>query len=661
MKIPRSVFYFFLWVVVLLSGYYFFHQPVALEQALALLTALYNTLAALLVLAACAGLAGKLLQNRLPPGLAGFSVQAAAGAGAFGLIWLGLGVLGLFRWWIAAIVLVVTLVWCRREIVSWLKNLILWRTIWQDIGRIERTALVLTAILAICQLWIALAPPVKYDALTYHLALPRLYLESGRLIFMPDNPYWGHPQIVEMLYTWTAALGTPMTAAVFSWWAGVTMLCGIAGFVREFDPQSSPEKASAAAALAVAFLMAGATLRWMFGWAYSDLFSAWFGTAVIYMVFLWHRTGETRWFLWAGVFSGFAVSTKYTAGVIALAAFLLIWLVREIRRVPLRTWALGALLAVLVFAPWAMKNVRYTGNPIFPYLLPTSWYSADRLAIANLPPADYQLLPQFILPLYITWAGIDSASGPSTDLGPLLVLFALPALICYRREPLTRFLGLSLSLGWLAISLAGARFGHLQQPRLYFAILPALAILAGWGWPQVAALKAGRAHMRLPVGLIVLAVLTLALWQDLSRTIAARAVPTSLGILSHEAYLEENTGAYIVAMHNLEALPAAGKVLMLWEARGLYAPTNVTADAWIDAWRDAYRSTGDPQVILDSWRNAGYSHLLLNQPGMEFMRAEDKGISADGWRALDGMLASLPPPKEIGGPYYLLYEISDPP
>ncbi len=660
MKIPRSVFYFFLWLAVILVGYFFFHIPTSIDQPGAAPRAFYNILVAALAHAVCAGFAGKVYLKRLQPGLASFAVQAAAGAGFASLIWFAMGLLGLFRWWAAAAFMLAGLVAFRGEILAWLRNLLEWRDIWFKSGRFEKSLLALSGVLAINQLWIALSPAVKYDALTYHLALPKIYLESSRFLFLPNNPYWGHPQLVEMVYTWLSAFGTGETAAVYSWWTGVILVCGIAGMIVRIYPAQNPDPhhPPRAAIFGVTALMAGATFRWMFGWSYSDLFSAWFGLAVLYAFFNYQETSEKNWFIWVGVFTGFAVTTKYTAGVIAIAAFGLVWIVRRLRRIDMGTFLVAAVIALLVFAPWLLKNVIYTGNPLFPYIFPTQWYSADRLAAANLPPTGFQWFPQLILPLYITWAGIDSAAGPSTDLGPLLILFAIPALIIYRRNIYVRFLGSGLALVWLAMSLAGSRFGHLQQTRLYFVMLPALAILAGLAWPSLGELAVSNKRIRSVLGFVVLAIMVISVWQDTTLTLASKAIPTALGVTANDDYLDENTGAYIVAMRNLKSLPDSAHVLMAWEARSLYAPSNAAADPWIDNFRAAYRALNDPQKIIQSLQDTGYSHLLVYHPGMQFMRKDDLGIPPEGWLVFDQMLASLPPPQQIGGPYYLLYELN---
>jgi hypothetical protein len=304
-----------------------------------------------------------------------------------------------------------------------------------------------------------------------------------------------------------------------------------------------------------------------------------------------------------------------------------------------------------------MKNTLATGNPLFPYLLPTPWYSAERLAAANLPPEQYAWLPQIALPVYLTWTGIDSAPGPSTDLGALLVLFAAPGLIVFRKDRKVQMLAFSLALVWVAISFAGSRFGHLQQPRLYFGLLPALALLAGWGWTAVQEVSANGVRLNRLAGVIACLVIGLVVWQSTTYLLTTKAIATTLGIQSREAYLENQTGVYYLAMRNLGDLPQDSRVLMLWEARGLFAPTFTVPDPWIDRWRSTQHAQGSAEAVLAQWRAQGVTHLLVYKSGMQFMRESDAAVTLDEWYEFDRMLDSLPPPSQLAGETYLLYDI----
>ena len=55
-------------------------------------------------------------------------------------------------------------------------------------------------LLVLLSISLALAPAFATDALVYHLAVPKAFLQAGGLVNLPDNIYSFFPQQIEMLY-----------------------------------------------------------------------------------------------------------------------------------------------------------------------------------------------------------------------------------------------------------------------------------------------------------------------------------------------------------------------------------------------------------------------------------------------------------------------------
>jgi len=655
-----GIFGFIFWSLLVLGGYYYFHKPVTIAETAAPLSAMLNLLVAAALIALCGGL-GRLLA-RAPGlnGLARMAFEAALGIGVAATLWLLLGVLGLYRTWLAWLLLMAGLFFLRNSVRDWFREWSDLRGWWRAAGRFEQILLAIGLLFALNQLWIALSPPIKYDALSYHLQLPRLYLAAGRLTFEPQLVYWGHPQIAEMLYTWAMSLASTTAAAAFGWMAGLLAVLGAASLASSFFPGSKQDR-NAAAVFAALALLAAPTVREMLAWSYNDLFSALFGVAAFGAFYAWQSSGQRSWLYWLGLCVGFAVGTKFTAGVLALALYPALLLIPGRARPALKDWLISGLFALLAFAPWAVKNLVYTGNPVFPYFIPTLWYSAERLDMAHSLPEPIGWAQTLLAPLWLTWQGIDSAPGPGSDIGALLILFAIPGLFFYRRSREGKPLVFDFLLAWLIIALAGARIDHLRQTRLYFVLfVPLLGMAAGWGWAALKGIHAQGVRLGRVAGTLILLVLFLSLWQDTLRLAKNGAPQVLLGITSAEQYLEQNTGAYIDAMTRLEQLPSDKRVLMLWEARGLYAPVAATADPWIDRWRADLRDLGSGEAVLSAWRSQGYTHLLLFRYGLDLIRADDPILSPAEWKELDDLFASLPPAQPFPGGFYELYTLSTP-
>ncbi len=651
----------FLWSLLILAGYYLYHKPVSPDQALALAQSALDVILAALILAGAGGMGRRFLRPLKLVGLQSFVASAAVGLGAFSLIWLALGTIHAIYAWAAWIVLAWCLIFFRKEMIAWLRDASEIASLWKETPTLEKVLAGVCAIMVGAQLIVALAPPVHWDALTYHLAFPQRYIADHFLSFDPSIPYAGQPQLAEMLFTWAMQLARPQTAAVLAWGAGMVAVLGILGLTASITtafntPQENerPQRKPAVAAwIAVVAVLAGLTFRSMLGWAYTDLFSALFGTAALILLLHWLRTGEKSAWLWLGAVCGLAVSVKWTSGIVVAGIFLAPLVLRPLRRMPLGLWIAGGAVALAVFAPWMVRDLVFTGNPVYPFVFPNADFSAWRLAAANVPAEGLSWISGLTLPVSLTWTGVDGAAGFSSDIGPLLVLLAIPALWAFRKQRAVWVLALILGLTWAVMGTAGLRLGHLTQPRLYFAAMPALAVLAGLGWAWLQGLKAQGVRARRILGAMLALVCGLALVQDAARLSASGAPAVVLGMESEQAYRTGNLGWFAVIDEKLSTLPDGSRVLALWEPRKLYMPANTTPDYWIDVWRATAHESGDASAILHSWKAQGYTHLLVDLPGEQFMRETDRSTSAADWAVFDRLLQQLPAPEVIGDTYRL--------
>lgn len=643
-----------LWILLILGGYYYFHKPINITMVAPPLSAFIDLVFVVLFAGMAGGLGRRLLPAESVAPLERATLQFALGAGIISLIWLGLGALGLYRFPLGAPLLVLGNLLLWRDARGWYRQLGAFRDVWQQSRGLEKGLALLATGLILFQLFIALAPPTKWDALAYHLQLPRQYLAQGRLVFVPENPYWGHPQIVEMLNTFAMSFHHAQTAAVLGWSVGVIFLIGLLGFTNtqlfKLNPDVSPAPAGWMAVFAV---LAGYTFRYLMGWSYTDLYSALFGLAALVAFFSWLEEPRPAWFLWVCLFCGFALGTKWSEGLLPAGLFLAaIWFGRH-PKMQLKTWLTGGAVLLLVVLPWMVKNILATGSPLYPYIFGTRWIDSARIASANLPPASIDWWQHLLSPLATTWAGVDSAPGFSTDLGPLLLLFAVPGLWLYRQSKKTKTLIILLVLGWLSITFLSLRLEHLIQTRLYFALLPALAVPAGWGWEWLQRQVWQGVRLRRILNAVILLVFGFIFWQDSYWIADTTPLRYFMGTQTQQSYLENTLGYYSRAMQTLNNLPPDQRILMLWEPRGLYAPLNAQADLWIDRWRTDRRELLTAPAILQHWKDQGFSYLLVYQQGVELIRPQPGQAPTPDWLEFQNLLSNLPAPTDIGGQYQL--------
>lgn len=646
-----------LWVLFVLGGYYYYHKPINIKMVLPPLSALLDIVFVMAFAGVAGGLGQRLLRaERIPP-LERMVMQFALGSGIIGLVWLAFGVLGLYRFPISAPLLIVGIILLRGDIKVWYRQLSILGVAWKRNRGLEKSLAVFSAVQVIYQLFIALAPPTKWDALAYHLQLPREYLAAGKFIFVPENPYWGHPQLVEMLNTLAMSFHHAETAAVLGWGIGILFLIGLFGFTNTQLERVNPDSHSTTAGwLAVFAVMVGYTFRYLMGWSYTDLYSALYGLCAIITFFAWLDEHEPGWFLWTGLFCGFALGAKWTGGLLPVGLFLAAILFGKRNRLTAKTWLLAGGIVFAAVLPWLAKNMIATGSPIYPYFFGTQWIDAARISASNLPPAKIEWWQNLLVPISTTWAGIDTAPGFSADLGPLLLMFAVPGLWLYRRNEKTQTLVILLTLTGLSIALLGLRFEFLLQTRLYYAMLPALVIPCGWGWEWLQCQVLEEVRLRRVLSAVVLLVCGFSFWQDTYLMANSTPIHYFLGTQTEQSYLENNLGDYIPAMEKLKSLPASSKILMLWEPRGLYAPLNAQADLWIDRWCTDRRELQTTKAILNRWKQEDFSHVIIFKRGIELIRPKPGEASSADWIILQDLLASLPKPSSIGTDY-LFYNL----
>lgn len=666
---------FLLWVLVVLVDYYRYHKPLDPALLAPPFGAALDILCAFIILLIAGGVGRRMLPIAAISPLERFTLQSAVGMGVMSIVWLILGSFHLYYGWMPLVMLVGLFNW--KASLAWLQECSILKNLWQHSRLLDKTLGCFSFLLVGIQLLLALCPPTRWDTLSYHLQLPRIYLAQKSIQMVPDNLYWGHSQVGEMLYTWAYSFFRAETASVLCWMAGIIVLIGIFGFTLQHNPVhpslnagENLQNASSltAAWMAVAALLCGYTFRYMLSWAYTDIFAVLMGLGVFITLFAWMDSGKKHWLLWMGAMIGFSMGVKLTSGVIALPVYLAVLLnwkkvmfsaqsaageTEGKQGTVLKMVILSGLVALLVVMPWFLKNWVSTGNPLFPYGFPTQWTSPLRLSIATEVHSSTDWLEQFFFPFTVATHGIENAPPFNADLGPLMILFALPALWIFRKNPKIQVTMFSLVVMWICISLVGAVVLHLRQTRLYFVLLPCFALACGCGWSYLQSLNLSGVRLRRFAGSAVLLVMALVLFQDITATTRSNPLGLVMGTQSQEQYLDGTLGWYAPAMRALNALPPDSKTIMLWEPRGFYAPLSATPDPWIDRWILDSRTLGTPQAILKSWQEKGYTHLLIFKSGADFIRDEPGAATADDWNKLDSLLAQLPEPLSFGDVYQL--------
>ena len=217
-------------------------------------------------------------------------------------------------------------------------------------------------------LLLASVPPVSRDALTHHLALPKLWVESGGIHARPDIVFSYYPQLLDVLYMLPVALGHDIAAKYLHFAFALLTALLIFVFVRR---RIGPSWAALGGLL---FLTLPLIIK-LSVTVYVDLGLVFFTTAALFSAAIWlEDTGRVRWLVLAAVCSGLALGTKYNALVSFLVLSLLLPFFYLYRRENPHAEQLNAVkfavifaaVSMLVFSPWLIRNYSLTGNPLYP-------------------------------------------------------------------------------------------------------------------------------------------------------------------------------------------------------------------------------------------------------------------------------------------------------
>lgn len=206
----------------------------------------------------------------------------------------------------------------------------------------------------------ALAPPLNYDTLSYHLAFPKLYAKAGKIFFIPHNMYSNLPFGVEMLYTLALVIKDEILAKLIHFSMGILCILTIFVLGRKYFDRN-------VGLLAAVIFYNMPVVCLTSTYAFNDLGLVFYGLLMLFCILNWSSKNEVTWLMLAGIFCGFAISTKYTGALYFVpTALILIYVKAQKKLCSYVPVCLFLFFAFFVFSPWLIKNLIYTHNPVYP-------------------------------------------------------------------------------------------------------------------------------------------------------------------------------------------------------------------------------------------------------------------------------------------------------
>lgn len=211
-----------------------------------------------------------------------------------------------------------------------------------------------------------LGPELGFDALWYHLTLPKIFLDSHSLLHIPGGLlyYSDMPKLTEMIYLLPLSVTSEIGAKIIHFSFGILILLAIYKLSRKFLNQKF-------SLLSSLIFYSSLVVGWQSTTAYIDLSRTFFELMAVWGFVNWYETkGSPRikrgWFIESAVMLGLAISTKILSiGSIFVFLFLLFY-VYKLSRKFLNQAILFIFISFYIALPWFLFSFLNTGNPIYP-------------------------------------------------------------------------------------------------------------------------------------------------------------------------------------------------------------------------------------------------------------------------------------------------------
>ena len=500
--------------------------------------------------------------------------------------------------------------------------------------RWQRPIVLIALVVFFASFLAALTPPVGYDALMYHLQGARSVFETHGLFPDLDNWWNNYPFLVQMVFVVGFAFDSDIVAGLTNLSFAISMMGLVFALARRRRPGQEPW-------FAVACYVATPPLAVWAAFAYIDLANATFVGLAALALMLWRQTQTPALLRLAGIMTGLGMASKYTAildaALIAVAVVCLLGLRRR-DRLALGLWSFS-LPAIIIAAPWYVKNWLWLRSPVFPTML----------APLESLPLRYQLNASYVLHGFGTGSDWTDIVGLPVQLYRRSLAFGQFAL----EMPSLLFVFLLLlpivrrAVSTPLLVLGGARFAlwavSTQQMRFLLTTFIIASLLTG----DVIHALLGRLspRSRLVVRGIVLGIVLSSAAAGVARVAQAEPWKVSLGIESREAFLTRELSGYKSRVFARDHLPEDARLFLVGDGRRYYCPPQ--CDPIVDqfGWTgEALESGLQLDRALASLCSQQFTHILLSWPDINYLLQHDpEGTVLDSMRLLlsDGMLGQL--------------------
>jgi len=205
-------------------------------------------------------------------------------------------------------------------------------------------------------LFLPLYPPTAWDEISYHLPYARYYVENMGLSVNAFLRYPLYAHNINLLFALSLLFSDDISAHLIH--ASTAVLCAVG--IYSLGSLTSDKRVGA---IAACIFLSSPVVTHLMRTAYIDLGLTLFVFLSFYCISVWSIKKQEHWLYFAGAAAGVAAGSKYS-GLFYIPMFL-VWIGYESRK--LSSVMKFVLPAFLFGAPWYVRNVIISGDPVSPF------------------------------------------------------------------------------------------------------------------------------------------------------------------------------------------------------------------------------------------------------------------------------------------------------
>lgn len=333
---------------------------------------------------------------------------------------------------------------------------------------------ILVALILLVSLMGTFAPPTNMDALNYHLAIPKLYLQAHKIIFLPTMFYSATPFASEMINSLFVLIKGEVAAQLAQHLFGWALLFALFSFAKS-------RYGSKGGLLAVAAFLCLSSFIFVFSEPKNDMLVTLLSFLAVWSLLSWNDSGKLSDLALLGAFAGLASGTKLFGLGVAFSLLLVLLVLMILKRYRPSKISISLLIgfaSFFLFAfPWYLKSYLWSGNPVYPFFFGVFggeyWNEILDYRVFQLGRESY--LPVSFINLIISpWLVVNRGEIFLARTG-VVFLAILPGLFLFKRLPQEIKI-----LGGLSLIYYLLWFLFLRDARYLLPIIPPVAIICAF-------------------------------------------------------------------------------------------------------------------------------------------------------------------------------------